>query len=51
MNTYPQTPTGYDGHLERAKIGGFRPMTPERWEAVCKEMDEMPGTLDLPEPK
>ena len=46
MNTSQKMPPGYDGHLERARLAGKKPMSPQEWEWVLAEMDEMPGTMD-----
>ena len=46
MNTSQKMPPGYDGHLEWARLAGQTPMSPQKWEWVLAEMDEMPGTMD-----
>ena len=49
MNSSQKTPPGYEAHLERAKLMGRLPQTPEEWEETLKEADELPGSFDLPE--
>lgn len=46
MKTSPQMPPGYDGHLEVCEVLGQQPMTPEQWEWVLAESEQMPGTMD-----
>ena len=48
MEIRTDTPPGYAAHLQRMKASGRAPMTPDQWEKVAQEMDEMPGTMDLP---